>query len=94
MIETLFVVVLFTVIALVYSWAMTLFMVIVLPLLVFSTVAQSRVLSRNIARDKAALDQVGKVALDSIDNIRTVAGLGVEKNFCRQYSERIKTMYM
>ena len=72
---------------------MTLFMIPIVPLLVIGMVVQSRVLTCNIARNKAALEHAGKVAIDSIDNIRTVVGLGVEDNFSKQYSERIKTMY-
>lgn len=72
---------------------MTLFMLGVVPAFILSAVFQSFVLSRNIARNKKALENSGKVAVDSIENIRTVAGLGVEENFSRQYSERIKSMY-
>lgn len=93
MIETLFTLLLAIVIAFVFSWAMTLFMLGVVPVLIIGAAFQSRILSRNIARKKKALENAGKVAVDSIDNIRTVAGLGVEENFSRQYSERIKSMY-
>ena len=93
LIETFFAVVAAIIIAFAYSWVMTFFMICVVPLLVFGTTVQSRVLSRNIVRNKAALERAGKVAVDSIDNIRTVAGLGAEENFSKQYSERITTVY-
>ena len=50
-------------------------------------------LSRYIARNKKALENAGMVAVDSIENIRTVAALGVEQNFTQQYHTRINTMY-
>ena len=51
------------------------------------------VFSRYIARNKKALEKAGMVAVDSIENIRTVAALGVEQNFIQQYYTRINTMY-
>ena len=93
MIETLTSLVLALIIAFIYSWVMTLFMVAIIPVLIIGGVVQGRILSTNIARSKKALENAGMVAVDSIDNIRTVAALGVEANFCQQYSDRIRTMY-
>ena len=93
MLETLTALVLALVIAFVYSWIMTLFMIGVVPVIIFGGVVQSQILSRNIARNKKALENAGMIAVDSIENIRTVAALGVEENFNYQYSSRITTMY-
>ena len=68
-------------------------MLCVIPLVIVGGVFQSQVLSRNIARNKKALENAGMVAVDSIENVRTVAVLGVEGNFFRQYSTRIEVMY-
>ena len=93
MLETLTALILALVIAFVYSWVMTLFMIAVVPVLIIGGVLQSQILSRNIARNKKALENAGMIAVDSIENIRTVAALGVEENFNDQYSQRITTMY-
>lgn len=93
MLETFTALVLSLIIAFVYSWVMTLFMIAIIPVIIIGGVVQGRILSRNIARNKKALENAGMVAVDSIENIRTVAALGVEENFSRQYSERIRTMY-
>ena len=68
-------------------------MIGVVPILIVGGVFQTVVLSRNIARNKKALENAGMVAVDSIENIRTVAVLGVEQNFIQQYHTRINTMY-
>ena len=34
-----------------------------------------------------------QIAVDSIENIRTVAALGIEENFFRQYKESVKSPY-
>ena len=68
-------------------------MIAVVPVLVVGGGIQGRILSANIARNKKALENAGMVAVDSIDNIRTVAALGVERNFFEQYSTRIRAMY-
>ena len=81
------------IIAFVYSWIMALFMVSVVPILIIAGVFQGRILSRNIAQNKKALENAGMVAVDSIENIRTVALLGVEENFYSQYSNHIVSMY-
>lgn len=81
------------IIAFVYSWIMTLFMIAIVPVIVMGAIFQSQVLNRNIARNKKALENAGMVAVDSIENIRTVAALGVEETFSSQYFLRIHTMY-
>lgn len=93
MIETLTSLLLALVIAFVYSWVMTLFMIAIIPVLIIGGVIQSRVLISNAAKSKKGLENAGMVAVDSIENIRTVAALGVEENFYRQYSERTRIMY-
>ena len=93
LIETLTALILAIVIAFVYSWIMAFFMLAIVPVLIVGGVFQSQVLSRNIARNKKALENAGMVAVDSIENIRTVAALGVEDSFFLQYSSRIGVMY-
>ena len=93
LIETLTALVLALVIAFVYSWVMTLFMISIVPVLIVGGVFQSQILTRNIARNKKALENAGMVAVDSIENVRTVAALGAEENFFQQYSDRIINMY-
>ena len=68
-------------------------MIAIVPVVIVGGVFQTTVLNKNIARNKKALENAGMVAVDSIENIRTVAALGVEDNFYRQYTERIGVMY-
>ena len=72
---------------------MTLFMIGVVPLVIVGAVFQIMVLSWNITRNKTALESAGMMAVDSIENIRTVAAFGVEQNFIEQYCTHINIMY-
>ena len=93
LIEAFTAVILSLVIAFAYSWIMTLFMIGVVPVVIVGAVFQIMVLSWNITQHKKALESAGMVAVDSIENIRTVAAFGIEQNFTEQYCTRINIMY-
>ena len=50
-------------------------------------------LTSNTSSNKKKLEVAGKIAVDSIENIRTVASLTVEDNFYKQYKAEVKKPY-
>lgn len=77
------------IIAFYYSWKLSLVVTCFLPLLALSGVFQARLLTGFANTDKEALEDAGQVVNESIVNIRTVAGLGKEQTFVKQYSDSL-----
>ena len=72
------------------SWELTLLLIIVFPVLGVAGFLQIRLLSGRAAKNKKRLEEAGQVAVESIDNIRSVAGLGLENRFFSNYSQLLK----
>ena len=82
--------VLVLVIGFVYSWVLTLVVLGIVPLMMVAGVLQLKALSGYAANSKKTLENAGKVAVDSIENIRTVATLGIEESFFNKYKGLIR----
>ena len=54
---------------------------------------QVRLLSGRAAKNKKRLEEAGQLAVESIDNIRSVAGLGLENCFLNNYSQLLKAPF-
>ena len=63
---------------------------IVFPLLGVAAFFQVRLLSGKAAKNKKQLEEAGQVAVESIDNIRSVASLGLENHFFNNYHQFLK----
>ena len=81
------------VISFVYSWVLSLVILGIVPILMVSGVLQLKALSGFATSSKKALENAGKVAVDSIENIRTVAALGIEDPFFNMYKGLVNKPY-
>lgn len=81
------------IIAFVYSWILTLIILGVVPIMMIAGALQLKVFTGHATTSKKSLETAGKVAVDSIENIRTVASLGLEENFYNQYSVLVHKPY-
>ena len=75
-----------TVIAFSASWELTLVLMFAFPVLAVAGYFQIRLLRGRAQKNKKRMEESGQTAVESIDNIRTVAGLGVELRFYNKYS--------
>ncbi len=80
-------------IALAYSWLITLLILAVIPLIVIAGGLQVRRFTSHASKTKKDLETAGKLAVDSIDNIRTVASLTIEERFFSLYSAEVTCLY-
>ena len=55
------------------------------PVLALAGYFQIRLLAGRSQKNKKRMEESGQTAVESIDNIRTVAGLGVEPRFYTKY---------
>ncbi|CAF1013430.1 unnamed protein product [Adineta ricciae] len=77
----------------IYSWQLTLLIVGFLPLIIFGAVLQLRLTTRFEKKDKEHLENAGKIAMEAIQNIRTVMQLSKETYFYDQYTKCIDTVH-
>uniref|UniRef100_A0A1X7UDM9 Uncharacterized protein n=2 Tax=Amphimedon queenslandica TaxID=400682 RepID=A0A1X7UDM9_AMPQE len=81
------------IIAFVYSWMLTLVLIGFVPVFIISGILEVKALTGHAGDNKKALEQAGKIAVDTIENMRTVASLGVEIKFYTAYNTEIKGPY-
>lgn len=81
------------VIALVHNWEMTLVTLSSLPFLIIAGGFQMRALAGHESRNKEQLENAGQVAVEAIDNIRTVSQLGREETFWKKYHDCLEVPY-
>ncbi|CAI8032913.1 ATP-dependent translocase ABCB1 [Geodia barretti] len=93
LIETAFGLSFSLIIALVYSWILTFVILGAVPILVISGLAEATILSGHTKKNKEAIESAGKIAVDSVDNIRTVASLGLENTLFNHYAGEITRPY-
>ncbi|CAF1523136.1 unnamed protein product, partial [Didymodactylos carnosus] len=77
----------------VYGWALTLMLLGFIPLIVIGGFLQSKLVSGFASKDKKALENAGKVAVEAIQNIRTVAQLTKEEHFGNEYAHLVDIPY-
>ncbi|KAK2189433.1 hypothetical protein NP493_106g00021 [Ridgeia piscesae] len=75
------------VIGFVYSWQLTLVILAFAPFLVIGGTLQFKMMSGGTGTSQGALEGAGKVATESMGNIRTVASLSKEKHFVEEYQK-------
>jgi len=79
-----------TALAIYYNWRLGLATSCFLPPLILSMLYQMRLMTSEGTVQKDALEKSAKVAVESINNIRTVAGLRCEKNIFEQYAAALE----
>ncbi|KAL5517017.1 hypothetical protein EMCRGX_G002482 [Ephydatia muelleri] len=93
LLESSFGLLLSLVIAALYSWVLTLVILCFVPIMMATGILQMKGLTAHVADYKVALENAGKLATDSIQNIRTVASLGVEGVFVDLYKKETRKPY-
>ncbi|KAJ8021877.1 Multidrug resistance protein 1 [Holothuria leucospilota] len=78
------------VIAFVFGWKLALLVFAAVPLLAMSGAVQMKLLQGNKKRDSELLEDAGKIAAEGIENVRTVASLGLEGRLYRDYCEKLE----
>nr|QFU47755.1 P-glycoprotein [Palaemon carinicauda] len=72
--------------ALYYDWRLGLVSFPFIPLTLIAVYLQSKILMGQSVTESKVLEEAGKLAIDSITNIRTVASLHKEEHFSSEYS--------
>lgn len=73
----------------VFSWQQTLLTIITLPFLCLSVYLEGRFIAKSVQWAKSAIEDASQVAVEAIANIRTVNGLGLEKQVIERYTLQI-----
>ncbi|CAL1526271.1 unnamed protein product [Lymnaea stagnalis] len=81
------------IISFVYGWKLTLCILAFMPFIALGGAMQIKLLSGQAGKNKEALEGAGKVAVESIENIRTVASLSKEKAFFQLYMDKLEQPY-
>ena len=79
-------------VAFIYSWSLALILLGYAPILFVAAAIQLTLIAAFNKRNKKDAEEAGKVSVESIDNIRTVAGLTIEHTFYTLYCERINAI--
>uniref|UniRef100_A0A667XN41 Bile salt export pump n=1 Tax=Myripristis murdjan TaxID=586833 RepID=A0A667XN41_9TELE len=72
-----------------FSWKLTLVILCFLPFLALSGGFQAKMLTGFAKQDKQAMEAAGQISGEALSNIRTIAGLGKEKNFVEMYEAQL-----
>ena len=81
-------------IALEASWLLTIVLFCVFPFFVIMGVAQIKLLQGRSNKNKLLSGESSKTANEAIDNIRTVASLGIEDKFNNIYEQQLRPPFM
>ena len=72
------------------SWELTLVLVFCFPVLGAFSFLQIRLQAGRTAKNKKKLEESGKTAVESIDNVRTVVSLGIEDKLVAKYNDLLQ----
>lgn len=72
-----------------YNWKMTLVASVSIPIVLISIVMEARLVEKSNIKEKFAMENATKMAVEAISNIRTVASLGQEPHVLRRYMVEI-----
>nr|XP_057907406.1 bile salt export pump-like [Doryrhamphus excisus] len=76
-----------------FSWKLTLLILCFLPFIALSGGFQAKMLTGFAKQDKEAMESAGRISGEALNNIRTIAGLGKERNFVDMYSAQLDAPY-
>jgi ABC-type multidrug transport system fused ATPase/permease subunit len=76
-----------------YSWTITLLVLGFMPFIIISGILQTKVLTGFSGSDKEVLEEAGKIANESLSNIRTVAAFNLQKYYYNLYTKNIEIPY-
>ncbi|XP_058478203.1 bile salt export pump-like [Solea solea] len=72
-----------------FSWKLTMLILCFLPFIALSGGFQARMLTGFAKQDKQAMEAAGQISGEALNNIRTIAGLGKERNFVDMYETQL-----
>ena len=72
------------------SWELTLVLAFCFPVIFILGFFQISLVSGKAAKNKKEIEAAGQIAVESMDNIRTVVTLAIEPQFCDSYKEELK----
>ncbi|CAF3508552.1 unnamed protein product [Rotaria sp. Silwood1] len=78
------------ILAFIYGWSLTLLMLAFVPFMIVAGFLQMYLMTGFANKDKKALEDAGKIAVEAISNIRTVAQLTKEKHFGDEYCKLLE----
>ncbi|KAI4575245.1 hypothetical protein MJG53_020447 [Ovis ammon polii x Ovis aries] len=81
------------IIAFFFSWKLSLVIVCFFPFLALSGAIQTRMLMGFATHDKESLEVAGQITNEALSNIRTVAGIGKEKQFIEAFEAELEKPY-
>ena len=76
-----------------YSWIITLVVLATLPFMVIAGALSTKAVLFNAQSRKKNYEVAGRLAVDSIENVRTVASLTIEDGFFVKYKTEVKKPY-
>uniref|UniRef100_A0A4W6DJ25 Bile salt export pump n=1 Tax=Lates calcarifer TaxID=8187 RepID=A0A4W6DJ25_LATCA len=76
-----------------FSWKLTLLILCFLPFIALSGGFQAKMLTGFAKQDKQAMEAAGRISGEALNNIRTIAGLGKERNFVDMYEAQLDAPY-
>ncbi|XKL66217.1 hypothetical protein PGB90_009637 [Kerria lacca] len=80
-------------IAFICGWQLSLVLFICVPIVIYASFKRAALLKKNEMRDALIMDDAGKVASETVRNIRTVQALGQQKLFQDIYSGHLELPY-
>uniref|UniRef100_A0A8C0DWR6 Bile salt export pump n=1 Tax=Balaenoptera musculus TaxID=9771 RepID=A0A8C0DWR6_BALMU len=81
------------VIAFFFSWKLSLVIVCFFPFLALSGAIQTKMLMGFATHDKQAMEVAGQITNEALNNIRTVAGIGKERQFIEVFETELEKSY-
>ncbi|XP_054636596.1 bile salt export pump-like [Dunckerocampus dactyliophorus] len=76
-----------------FSWKLTLLILCFLPFIALSGGFQAKMFTGFAKQDKEAMESAGRISGEALNNIRTIAGLGKERNFVDMYNAQLDAPY-
>ena len=73
------------IVAFVFSWELSALMIIIFPFMFLNAIGIFRLSKRQEMQNRRKLEESSQTAVESVDNIRTVVGLGAEEMFFNKF---------